>query len=94
MQANPYLLLGVIIGNALRTIVPWILSGQKWDWQYIGSAIWGGVLAFAGGTLILPLIDPAVPPLTAFLLGLFSAISLQTGARQVEKAVQKEESGE
>jgi hypothetical protein len=89
MVYNPYLLAGVLIGNVLRTVIPYLMSGEKWQWKYITSAVWGALLAFAGGTLALPAIDPGAPPLTAFLLGLFAAIAIQTGARQTEKVVER-----
>ena len=89
MIYNPYLLAGVLAGNVLRTVVPFLLADGKWQWKYLSSAITGAVLAFLGGTVALPAIDANAPPLTAFLLGFFAAISIQTGARQVEKRVQK-----
>jgi hypothetical protein len=86
MNLNPFLLLGVMLGTALRTLAPFLMSGSKWDWKYLSSACIGALVALVGGTLVLPAIDPSSPPLNALLLGFFAAISLQTGARQVEKA--------
>lgn len=89
MVYNPYLLAGVLAGNVLRTVVPYLLADGKWQWKYLTSAVTGAVLAFVGGTVALPAIAPDATPLMAFLLGFFSAISIQTGARQVEKRVLK-----